>query len=85
MEKYRNKRDKRNGKIDGFKVLSVKQNSIFAQLGLLKGDIIMAVNNQPLKSYADAFKVYDNIGDFDSLKLDIIRNKQKKELEYEVF
>lgn len=76
---------KRDGKIDGFKVLSVKQDSIFAQLGLLKGDIIMSVNNQPLKSYADAFKVYDNIGNFDSLKLDIIRNKQKKELEYEVF
>ncbi len=76
---------KRNGKIDGFKVMSVKANSIFAQLGLLKGDIIMSVNNQPLKSYADAFKVYNNIGNIDSIKLDIIRNKEKKELEYEVF
>ncbi len=76
---------KRNGKIDGFKVMSVKRSSIFAQLGLLKGDIIMSVNNQELKSYADAFKVYDNINDYDSLKLVIIRNKQKKELEYEVF
>ncbi len=76
---------KRNGKINGFRVMSVKENSIFAQLGLLKGDIIMSVNNQPLKSYADAFKVYNNIGNIDSIKLDIIRNKEKKELEYEVF
>ncbi len=76
---------KENGKINGFKVMSVKQSSIFGQLGLLQGDVIMSVNNQELKSYADAFKIYNNISDYDSLKLVIIRNKQKKELEYEVF
>lgn len=76
---------KKGGKIDGFKVLSVKQSSIFARLGLLKGDIIMSVNNQPLKSYADAFNIYNNIKDYESLKINIIRNKQKKELEYEIF
>ncbi len=76
---------KKDGKINGFKVMSVKQSSIFGQLGLLQGDVIMSVNNQELKSYADAFKIYNNIDDYDSLKLVIIRNKQKKELEYEVF
>lgn len=75
----------KNGKIDGFKVLSVKQNSIFAQLGLLAGDTIMAVNNKPLKSYADAFNIYNNIKDYESLKIDIIRKNEKRELEYEVF
>lgn len=76
---------KRNGKIDGFKIMSVKQQSIFAKLGLLQGDVIKSINNQPLKSYADAFKVYDNIKDYDALKIEIIRKNTKKELEYEIF
>lgn len=75
----------RNGKIDGFRVMSVKKDSIFGQLGLAKGDVIKSVNNQKLKSYGDAFKIYHNIKDYDSLKLVIIRNKQEKELEYEIF
>lgn len=75
----------KNGKIEGFRVVSVKKNSIFAQLGLLRGDIIKSVNNKPLKSYADAFGIYNNIKDYESLKIDIIRNNQKKELEYEIF
>lgn len=76
---------KKDGKIDGFKVISVNKSSIFARLGLLRGDIITSVNNQSLKSYADAFNIYNNIKDYDSLKISIIRNKQKKELEYEIF
>ncbi len=76
---------KKDGVIDGFKILSVKKNSIFSQLGLTKGDVIKSVNNQQIKSYGDAFKIYNNIQDYESLKIEIIRNKQKKELEYEIF
>ncbi len=74
-----------NGKIDGFKIMSVKADSIFSQLGLKRGDVIKSVNQRPLHSYADAFKIYNNINKYESLKLEIIRNNQKKELEYEIF
>ncbi len=75
----------KDGKIQGFAVLSVNQKSIFAKLGLTQGDIIKAVNNQEIKSYADAFNIYNNIKNYETLKIEIIRNKQKKELEYEIF
>ncbi len=76
---------KKNGIIEGFEVMSVKQSSIFGKLGLERGDIIKSVNNQEIKTYADAFKIYNNIKEYESLKIEIIRNKQKKELEYEIF
>ncbi len=73
------------GEITGFRVLWIKENSIFAQLGFEVGDIIKAVNNKELKSYADAFKIYNNIHVHKSLKFTIIRDKQERELEYEVY
>lgn len=76
---------KKDGKIDGFKIMSVNQSSIFGKLGLQKGDIIKSVNNKVMTSYADAFKIYNNIQDYEGLKIQIIRNKQIKELEYEIF
>lgn len=73
-----------DGKINGFKVLAVKSGSVFEELGLRKGDVIMNVNNKKLSSYADAFSIYDNIDKYESIKLEILRNNQKRELEYEI-
>lgn len=75
---------KRGGVLSGFKVLRIKSGTVFSRLGLSQGDVIVGVNNQPLKSYADAFKIYDNIDSYDALKITVIRNNQKKELEYEL-
>lgn len=75
----------KNGNIDGFEVLSVKRGSVFENLGLKKGDVILKVNNKELKSYADAFEIYNNIDNLNVVKLDIIRGNEKKELEYEIF
>ena len=73
------------GKINGFRVLSIRPNTIFARLGIKPGDVIKAVNNNPLKSYADAFKIYYQVENMRNLKLTILRNKKTKELEYEIY
>lgn len=70
--------------IDGFKIYGVRKNSIFASLGLQKGDIIKSVNNVKLKSYNDAFKIYKKINKLKILNLIIIRNNQEEELIYEI-
>lgn len=74
-----------HGEITGFKILWIKEDSIFAQLGFKVGDIIKAVNNKELKSYADAFKIYNTIQSYKSLKFTILRDKEVRELEYEVY
>lgn len=74
-----------NGEITGFKINWIKEDSIFAQLGFLVGDVIKAVNNKELKSYADAFNIYNNIHIHKSLKFTIERENAIRELEYEVY
>lgn len=72
------------GKIDGFKVIRVAKKSVFGKLGLKKNDIIKAINNNVLTSYADAFKVYNNISNTKYLNLEILRNNEILELNYEI-
>ncbi len=75
-------KDKR---LKGFEVTWVKKSSLFAKLGLTKGDVITGVNGKTLKSVSQVFKIYNNMDKMDSLKLMILRDNQEKELEYEVF
>ena len=73
-----------NEKIEGFKVTNVNKNSVFSKLGLKVNDLIKSVNGNELKSYADVFKVYNNINKIDYLTLNILRNNEIVELNYEI-
>lgn len=75
---------KKAGKIDGFKINKIAKNSVFEKIGLKQGDIIKAVNNNVLGSYADAFKVYNNINNTKYLNIEILRNNEMMELNYEI-
>ena len=75
---------KRNGKIDGFKVLGLRRGSIFDKLGLQKGDIIKEVNNIKLKSYANALLFYKKIKKIKNIHLLILRDNIEMELDYEI-
>ena len=76
---------KNRGKLKGFKITRIRSNTPFSYLGLKKGDIIIKVNNEQLKSYADALNIYQNIGDIKEIELIILRNNKEKELRYEIF
>ncbi len=73
----------KNG-IDGFKVTKINPKSVFAKLGLKKGDIIKSVNNIKLKSYNDAFKVYKKIDMIKVINMVILRNNIEQEMIYEI-
>lgn len=75
---------KQDGNIVGFKIENINVNSAFAKLGLQKGDVIKSINNNQLNSYADAFRVYNNINDTKFLNMEIIRNNETMELNYEI-
>jgi general secretion pathway protein C len=77
--------DPKTKKLKGFRVERINKNSIFAKVGLQKGDIIIGANNQIFKSYSDVFKIYNNIDKYNSIKITVLRNNEKKELEYEIY
>lgn len=75
---------KNRGKLKGFKITRLRENTPFSYLGLQKGDIIIKVNNEPLKSYADALNIYQNIDNIKEIELIVLRDNKEKELRYEI-
>ena len=75
---------KKGGRIEGFRVTFVKRGSPFAKLGLRRGDVLKAVNGQPLTSYKAAFDAYKSVRDAAGLTLTIQRGNKEMELEYEI-
>jgi len=71
-------------KISGFRVNTIAPESIFAQLGIINGDIILSVNNKKLQSYADALAAYSQVPNLRSLRITVKRNNIQKELIYEI-
>ncbi|PLY08331.1 MAG: hypothetical protein C0625_01730 [Arcobacter sp.] len=72
------------GKIDGFIIDNVNKNSVFGKLGLKKNDVIKSINGNKMTSYADAFKVYNQINKIEYLNIEVLRNNEIVELEYEI-
>ncbi|SMC10189.1 PDZ domain-containing protein [Nitratiruptor tergarcus] len=77
--------DPKTKRLKGFKVVDIKKNSIFAKIGLQKGDIIIGANNKTFTSYSDVLRLYNNIDKYNAIKITILRNNQKKDLEYEIY
>jgi general secretion pathway protein C len=75
---------KKGDKIDGFKVTKIKNASRMSRLGLKKGDVIIKANNIELKSYKDAFNIFNKINEIDTLQIVVMRNNTEKEFIYEI-
>lgn len=72
------------GMIDGFKIEHVRRNSDFEKLGLQDNDIIKSINNIELRSYNDAFKLYNQFNNTKRLNIKILRNNKEVEINYEI-
>ena len=74
---------KKNGKLAGFKVNFVKKGSDIEALGLERGDILTAINAEPL-NLSSAMNFFNGINDLENLTLTVDRNGISKDLEYEI-
>jgi type II secretion system protein C len=75
----------KNGKLEGFRVLSVNRNSPFAKLGLRTGDIITSFNGVKLDNYSSVLEIYNNAKSYTKVKIEVTRNNEKKDFEYEIY
>lgn len=71
-------------KIEGFKIEKIVKDSVFVKIGLKEGDIIKSINNIPLNSYAEAFRIYNDINNIKYLNIEILRNNEIMEMNYEI-
>jgi len=75
---------KNGDKLDGFKVRFVRKGSPFEKLGLKRGDVIKAINGEPITDYATPMRMLRDADTIDDLSLTIERNHEEQELKYEV-
>lgn len=71
------------GKVSGMKILSVKGDSIFAKLGLRRGDVLQRINGVEL-DVKRGFEIFNQLKDQKSIQLDLVRQGQPTSLEYEI-
>ena len=71
------------GKVSGMKILSVKNGSLFAKLGLTRGDVLERINGMEL-DVKQGFSIFNQLKDAKHLTVDLIRQGQPTTMEYEI-
>jgi len=74
----------KNGKPDGFRLTGIRPNSIFYNMGLKSGDIIMGVDGKDIESVDDALKFYQNLQSSSKVQLQIKRRGRLKTIDYRI-
>jgi len=72
-----------DGKVSGMKILSVKPGSVFAKLGLKRGDILNRINGVEL-DVRKGFEIFSQLKDQKNLSLDLVRGGSNQTVEYEI-
>lgn len=73
-----------DGEVDGFRLSAIRRGTLFDKLGIKNGDIIHAVNGQPLTSADGAFQVYQQMQNEANFSFEVTRRNQKQTLSFEV-
>lgn len=72
-----------DGKVAGMKILSVKPGSVFAKLGLKRGDILNRINGIEL-DVRKGFEIFNQLKDQKNISLDLVRGGANQTVEYEI-
>ncbi len=72
------------GNADGILLYGIKQDSMFKEMGIQNGDIIMGVDGKEINSVEDAISLYDRLKNSSAMKMQIRRRGQIKEITYNV-
>lgn len=73
-----------NGKANGFKLFSIRPNSLYAKIGIQNGDIIQKINGFELNSPDKALEIYGKLKDAQNVTVDLLRRGKSKSLGYTI-
>lgn len=74
----------RDGKPQGFRLSSVKSDSVFSQLGIKNGDVIHSVNGQVIDSPQRAMSLYKQLGQTGTVKMEVERGGRPVTFTYDI-
>jgi general secretion pathway protein C len=67
----------------GFQVQQLQPGSLYEKLGLRTGDVIKAVNGQPINSAEDAIRLYQEMNNVASAQIEVMRGGKPEYLYYD--
>ena len=73
-----------NGKYEGFRLVGVRPNSLYAALGIRSGDIVKRVNGQDLNTPSKALELFNQLQTSSTITVDITRYGKNITLTYKV-
>jgi general secretion pathway protein C len=73
-----------NGTSNGFRLSEIQSGSIFQQIGLRDGDVLVSVEGQPINDPAKAMELLGNLRNRDSISLNVIRDGEPVNLTYTI-
>jgi len=73
-----------NGATQGFRLFSIKPQSLIERLGLKNGDIVQRVNGVEISDPGTAFSLLQDLQGRSQVRVDVLRNRQPVTLSYEI-
>lgn len=70
------------GEAVGFKLFSIRPNSLYSKIGIQNGDVITRINGYEINSPDKALEVYQKLKDSKSINVDLKRRGKPMTLEY---
>ena len=74
----------RRGKPEGLIISQIQPDSVFSDLGLKNGDILVNVNDKQITSPEEAFTFYNSLKSGSEVSIEITRRGQKKMFTYQI-
>jgi len=68
----------------GFRLFSIKSQSLIERLGLKNGDIVQRVNGVEISDPSTAFSLLQDLQGHSQIRVDVLRNRQPVTLSYEI-
>lgn len=70
--------------VEGMALSNIKPNSLFRRMGLRNGDVLVAVEGQPLTTADQALQLYENLKSSDSASVEINRRGRSRIIQYKI-
>ncbi len=74
----------KDGNPDGLTISGIRSKSIFSEMGLRNGDVIVGVDGNNIESVDDALKLYENLQSATGVQVQVRRKGQLRTIDYKI-
>ena len=74
----------KDGKPDGLTISGIRSRSIFSEMGLRNGDVIIGVDGNSIESVDDALKLYESLQSASGVQVQVRRRGQLRTIDYKI-